>query len=99
MQLMRQVPGERCAALEALIHRSSVSLIIRSAGDAGEYYSQEALGALEAQSPFRFSFLQEKRLQLAKRRGLLAKLFEAFLAGGPDEPAFPWLPGSLMPRL
>jgi hypothetical protein len=27
------------------------------------------------------------------------RLFEAFLAGGDDEPAFPYLPASLMPRV
>jgi hypothetical protein len=28
---------------------------------------------------------------------VLKKLFEAFLAGEDDEPAFPWLPNTLMP--
>ena len=29
---------------------------------------------------------------------MLVRLFEAFLAGDDDEPAFPWLPSSLLPR-
>ena len=61
-------------------------------------YSPEYLKALESQSPFRFAFLSACRKQLAGRADLLARLFEAFLAGEPDEPAFPWLPTSLMPR-
>jgi hypothetical protein len=29
---------------------------------------------------------------------MLARLFEAFLAGEEDEPAFPLLPGAFLPR-
>jgi hypothetical protein len=34
---------------------------------------------------------------MAQRGASLTRLFEAFLAGDEDEPAFPLLPGSLMP--
>jgi len=33
-----------------------------------------------------------------RRRGAVSRLFEAFLEGDEDEPAFPLLPSSLMPR-
>jgi hypothetical protein len=49
-------------------------------------------------SPFRFSFLSDRRRKFERHSGLMGKLFEAFLAGDPDEPAFPLLPSSLMPR-
>jgi hypothetical protein len=95
---MQRLPSHDCQTLKGLVQKSSGSLLIRSAGEAGELYSQDYLAELETHSPFRFSFLDRQRNRLARRRGLLAKLFEAFLAGGGDEPAFPLLPSSLMPR-
>jgi hypothetical protein len=90
--------GAGCRPLRELIQRSSVSLIVRSAGEAGELYTGDYLAELESHSPFRFSFLNERRAQFERRSGLLARLFEAFLEGDEDEPAFPLLPSSLMPR-
>jgi len=98
MGLLDELPGVNHGALSGLIRRSSLSLIVRSVGEAAELYSPEFLAAMEAQSPFRFAFLNESRRQFEARSGLLLQLFEAFLAGEPDEPAFPWLPSSLMPR-
>jgi hypothetical protein len=98
MRLLDGLPAPECGALADLIRRSSLSLIVRSAGEAAPLYSPDYLAAMEGQSPFRFSFLNETRQQCQQRSGLMMQLFEAFLAGDPDEPAFPWLPGSLMPR-
>lgn len=98
MGLLDQLPGADHGVLSGLIRRSSLSLIVRSAGEAGDLYSPRYLAAMESQSPFRFTFLNELRRQFEARSGLLIQLFEAFLAGEPDEPAFPWLPSSLMPR-
>lgn len=89
--------GMDCEALKDLIKTSSYSLLIRSAGEAGELYSNAYLARLERYSPFHFRFWRERRAQLARRSGSLSKLFEAFLAGEDDEPAFPWLPNSLLP--
>ena len=69
MRLMHELPGADCAALKQLIQRSSLSLVIRSAGEAGELYSQDYLDRLEAASPFRFAFVNERRKQFAKRSG------------------------------
>ena len=98
MGLLAELPGADGGALPGLIRRSSLSLIVRSAGEAAPLYSADYLAAMEGQSPFRFSFLNETRRQLQPRNGLMMQLFEAFLAGDADEPAFPWLPSSLMPR-
>lgn len=98
MLLLHQLPSADCLPLRQLIQRSSLSIIVRSAGEAGEFYTPEYLRMLESHSPFRFAFLNERRAQFAKRSGMLARLFESFLAGEEDEPAFPLLPGSLMPR-
>jgi hypothetical protein len=95
---MQRLPGPECRTLKELVQRSAGSLLVRSAGEAGELHSQEYLAELETHSPFRFSFLNRQRSQLARRSGLLTKLFEAFLEGDEDEPAFPLLPSSLMPR-
>jgi hypothetical protein len=35
---------------------------------------------------------------MARRGALMGRLFEAFLAGEDDEPVFPLLPSSLLPR-
>lgn len=84
--------------LKDLIRASSRSVVIRSAGELDEFYSPECLAALERYSPCRFAFLRERRKQMAQRRAATARLFEAFLAGDDDEPAFPLLPSSLLPR-
>ena len=84
--------------LKELIRTSSRSVVIRSAGEFDEFYSPECLAALERYSPCRFAFLRERRKQMAQRRAATAMLFEAFLAGDDDEPAFPLLPSSLLPR-
>ena len=98
MGLLGELPVVEGGALAGLIRRSSVSMIMRSVGEAAPLYSAGYLAAMEGQSPFRFSFLNETRRQFQQRSGLTLQLFEAFLAGDPDEPAFPWLPSSLMPR-
>jgi hypothetical protein len=98
MQWMDGLGGPDCRALKELIQRSSRSMLIRAAGEAPDLYTAGYLAELETHSPFRFAFLARQRRQLAKRRGLLIQLFEVFLEGEEDEPAFPMLPGALMPR-
>ena len=98
MQWMDGLAGPDCRALRELIKRSSRSMLIRSAGETPDLYTTEYLAELETHSPFRFAFLKSQGRQLAKRRGLLIQLFEVFLEGEEDEPAFPMLPGALMPR-
>ena len=88
----------RLRALLELIRGSATSVLIRSAGEAGEFFSREYLAVLETHSPFRFAFLNDRRQQMARRGALMGRLFEAFLAGEEDEPVFPLLPSSLLPR-
>lgn len=97
MAQLQAFPSRGSSALKEMIMSSSYSLLIRSAGEAGELYSRGYLDRLERHSPFRFNFWRERRAQFARRGSLLKKLFEAFLAGEDDEPAFPWLPNTLMP--
>ncbi len=91
-------PGTRLQALKELIRGSATSVLIRSAGEAGEFYSRGYLSELETHSPFRFAFLTDRRQQMTRRSALMGRLFEAFLAGEEDEPVFPLLPSSLLPR-
>jgi len=106
MRLMDCLPHEPVHAgeedwsgpLKDLIRTSSRTVVIRSAGELEEFYSPEYLAALERYSPCRFAFLRERRKQMASRRAATGRLFEAFLAGDDDEPAFPLLPSSLLPR-
>ena len=84
--------------LKDLIRTSCRTVVIRSVGELDEFYSPEYVSALEAYSPCRFAFLRERRKQMSARRAATGRLFEAFLAGDDDEPAFPLLPSSLLPR-
>ncbi len=98
MDSMDCLPGRNCLELRELIERSSRSMLIRAAGEASDFYTRDYLAKLETCSPFRFAFLNDRRKRLESRKGILNRLFEAFLAGDEDEPAFPLLPSSLMPR-
>lgn len=94
LRVMSCLPaGARDGALGRLIRRSSLSLIVRSAGAAARYHTPEFAARLEAQSPFGSGFLDAQRELMQRHRVGLARLFEAFLAGDEDEPAFPHLPG------
>ncbi|HLJ49057.1 MAG TPA: class 1 isoprenoid biosynthesis enzyme [Bryobacteraceae bacterium] len=100
-KVMRQLDGMAqpgSEALKTLIRSSSHSVLIRAAGDAGDLYSRAYLAELESFSPFRFGLLRERKAPLARRAGMLARLFEAYFATGDDEPPFPLLPSTLMPR-
>jgi hypothetical protein len=83
-------------ALKDLLRRSSISLVVRAAGALREHYSDAWIAEIETYSPFRFAFLGNRKERLARHKGRLAGLFEAFLAGGEDEPVFPMLPSSLL---
>ncbi len=91
--------GAGTDTLKELMARSSRSLLIRAAGQASDLYTPGYISELERFSPFRFGFLNECRRRLDRQSGSLARLFEAFLAGDDDEPAFPLLPASLMQHL
>ena len=95
MRRMEELPAAGCAALRELIQRSSWSMLVRCAGEAGERYTAPYLAELESYSPFRFAFLNRRRRTM-RRGGQLARLFEAFLEGGEDEPVFPLIPSGLM---
>ncbi len=99
MSLLEGVGVAESGTLKELMRRSSRSFLLRCAGEAGEYYTPEYLARLEACSPYRFSFLNRRREQFACRQAAFTRLFEAFLAAGDDEPAFPLLPSGLMLRL
>jgi len=98
MHSMDRLPGGNCRELRELIERSARSMLIRAAGETPDLYTRDYLAELETHSPFRFTFLNDRRTRLESRKGILNRLFEAFLAGDEDEPAFPLLPSSLMPR-
>ena len=98
MRSMDRLPGGNCRELRELIERSSRSMLIRAAGETPDLYTRDYLAELETHSPFRFTFLNDRRKRLESRKGILNRLFEAFLVGDEDEPAFPLLPSSLMPR-
>lgn len=98
MMAMHDLSSPATLPLRQMISRSCLSFLVRSAGEAGEFYSPEYTAEIETLSPFRFAFLNDRRKRFARHSGLMARLFEAFLAGDPSEPAFPMLPNSLMPR-
>jgi hypothetical protein len=73
-------------------------MLIRAAGEAPDFFTHDYLAELETHSPFHFAFLNDRRKRLESRKGILNRLFESFLDGDDDAPAFPLLPSSLMPR-
>ena len=96
MRRLDQMPM-RCQALEEMIQKSYLSLLIWSAGECGELYTRDYLTVLETHSPFRFAALAERRKQLARLTAPLARLFEAFLEDEGDQSVFPCLPSPLSP--
>jgi hypothetical protein len=98
MALMAGLPGVGEPGLARLIQKSTLGMLVRSAGALPGLFSPRFLAGLERHSAFRFGFLNEWRERVAGDRGRFARLFEAFLAGGEDEPAFPVLPTALWPR-
>ncbi len=65
------------APLRELIRSSLVQGVVSTAGRFGKLYSRPYLRALEAHSPFRFSFAKKQRRRLERRRAGLARLFES----------------------
>jgi hypothetical protein len=98
MSLMRGLPGVGQPGLARLIQKSTVGMLVRSAGALPGLYSPGFLAGLERHSAFRFGFVNECRARVAGDAARFARLFEAFLAGGEDEPAFPVLPSTMWPR-
>jgi hypothetical protein len=97
MDRLVQMP-EGSGVLKEMIQKSSWSLLIWSAGESSDLYTKKYLAELETHSPFRLNRLGERRQQLARWTGPLARLFESFLEGDEDEPVFPLLASSLLPR-
>jgi hypothetical protein len=77
--------------LKELMARSAVLLLVEAAGGAGKLYSRPYLQELEKYSPFRFSYLQQRRRKLARQNAALMRLIEVFAAEATaDSP--PWKP-------
>jgi hypothetical protein len=70
-QRMDCLAGSDSQALKELVKKSASSLLIRSAGAAGDLYTADYVAELETHSPFRFAFLARQQEQLM-RRGLQA---------------------------
>lgn len=66
----------------ALIRRGANLILIDAICRTDHYYSETYLGALEAHTPFRFSFLKEQRNAFFKRYGSAGKLLEIALGAG-----------------
>ncbi len=77
------VPG--AGAFRELIKTTLLQGIVTSAGRARRLYSRRYWKALEAGSPFRFSFSDGQRKRLQRRRALIGRLFES-LAPPADHP-------------
>ncbi|HVP90765.1 MAG TPA: hypothetical protein VMS75_06050 [Terriglobales bacterium] len=65
------------APLRELIRSSLVQGVVSTAGRFTRLYSRAYLRALEAHSPFRFSFAKKQRRRLERRRAGLARLFDS----------------------
>jgi len=72
--------------LKNLLRVSWRSIIIAAVANVPEYFTAAFLSELECASPFRFSFLAERRQSLAGRRGLFARTFSAMVDGPQESP-------------
>ena len=76
--------GLDCFAVEEpvreVIRRGANLLLIDTIGRTGQFYSEDYLRQLEVYSPFRFSFLNEQRVDFFKRHGSLGQLMETVMA-------------------
>jgi hypothetical protein len=97
MDRLAQMP-KGSGVLREMIQKSYWSLLIWSAGESGDLYTEKYLAELGTHSPFRLRSLGKRRKQLARWTGPLARLFESFLEGDEDEPAFPLFASSLLPK-
>ena len=59
-------------------------LLIRSAANVSEAYTNEYLAGLERSSQFRFEFLRQRDERFARRRRSYARLFEQVVSGVPE---------------
>src|SRR5579875_3658230 len=71
--------NERQLILKALLKMSWRSLVVGAIAESSKFFSKEFLAHAERASPFRFSFLREKRERLGGRCGLYTSLFEILL--------------------
>ena len=65
--------------VQELIRRGANLFLIDAISRTDSYYTESYLHAIEAHSPFRFSFLKEQRDKFFRRYGSLEKLMEAIL--------------------
>lgn len=84
MRLLDQAGAAESATLKELIRRSALSFLLHCASDAGELYTNAYLG--------------RQRKRFVRCQSAFTRLSDAFLEAPDDEPAFPLLPNTLMPR-
>jgi hypothetical protein len=77
--------------LKTLLKMSWRSLIIAAVGYSHEFFSTGFLEETERYSPFRFEFLRARQERLARRQGVYAMLFDAFLEAREGDDAGPEL--------
>ena len=77
------------AIFKDLLRMSWRSIIVAAVACVPEYCSRAFLSELEAASPFRFGFLEERSRRLAGRRGLYSRTFNAVVDGLQESPVAP----------
>lgn len=71
--------------VERLMERSTHQLLVEAAGAAGHLYTADYVRRLEPHSPFRFSFIRERRGQIAGQSAAIMGLVEAFSRFDPGD--------------
>lgn len=77
--LVRMDCFEVDGSVRELIQRAADLFLIDTIGRTDDYYTSSYLRALEAHSPFRFSFLKEHRKDFHRRHGSIVKWMETIL--------------------
>ena len=74
--------------VKRLMEKSTYRLLVEAVGGAPQLYTRDYVRRLERHSPFRFSFVQERRSQMAGQSAAIMALIEAFARFDPgDSPA------------
>ena len=74
--------------VKQLMRRATSSLVIEAAGAVGHLYTPDYIQSLEQHSPYRFSFLKERRKQMSSQSMAITKLVDAFARL--DDASAPW---------
>lgn len=83
LERLDAIEGDNLAPLKDTFNRAIMPLLIISVGSLGRFYTRDYRRGLEVHLPFRYSFLEEQRKKLNRRKLSLVKMSELLLESIP----------------